>query len=210
MAKKQFFATISMLRPDQLKELDYTAEFKKDFVFMPTSSPAIAMIEMYLNPGDDYEIITVRTDDDNERTKINYDEFKKDLKRLGAKKGMDITISKEILIPHNESREKHIKFFREMCDAYKPLSDVYMDVTYGSKVTSISLFASLVYAENATQCNIEDIIYGKFAHNDRTGGELFSIRCLYELKELVHSASLMGNVNIDEMLDIFGGIQDGE
>lgn len=210
MAKKQFFATISMLLPQQLKELDYKAEFRKDYSFMPTSSPAIAMIEMYLEPGDEYEIITVRTDDDNDRTKLNYDEFKADLVKLGEKKGMDISITKEIIIPHNESREKHIGFFKELCDSYQPLSDVYMDVTFGSKVTSISLFASLVYAENAMRCNIGDIIYGKFAYGNGNGGELFSIRCLYELKELIHSASLMGNVDVDEMLEIFGGMQDGE
>ncbi len=208
MAKKQFFVTISMLNPEQLKKLDYVAEFTNDSDFMPTSSPAVVMIEMYLNPGDDYEIITIRTDDDNARTKINYDEFKNDLKRLSEKKGMDISITKEIRIPHNESREKHIGFFRELCDAYEPMSDVYMDVTFGSKVTSISLFASLVYAENVTKCSICDIIYGKFAFGNRKGGEIFSVKCLYELKELIHSASMMGNVDIDEMLDIFGGMQD--
>lgn len=210
MAKKQFFATISMLNPQQLKKLDYVAEFRTDFSLMPTSSPAITMIEMYLQPGDDYEIITIRTDDDNERTKINYEEFKGELRRLSEKKGFDIAISREILIPHNESREKHIGFFRELCDCYEPMSDVYMDVTFGSKVTSISLFASLVYAENVTRCSIGDIIYGKFAYGNGKGGEIFSIRCLYELKELIHGASMMGNVNIDEMLDIFGGMQDGE
>ena len=209
MSKKQFIVPIPMLKPEDLREVNYSADFNKDFVFTPASFPAIAMIEMYLEKGDEYEIITVRTADDNDRTKGNYEKFKQELKKLSEIKGMDIAITKEILVPHEETKKKHIEFFRALCDIYQPLSDVYMDITYGTKVTSISMFASLVYAENVTKCYISDIVYGKYTHGGEKEGRLFSIRCLYELKELINSASVMGDADIDELLDIFGGIQDG-
>lgn len=208
MAKKQFFITISMNKPEFLKRVSYIPEYKKDFVPMPVTAPGLTMIEMNLEPDDDCEIITIMTDDVNGRTVINYETFKNELSELSKKLGRELSITKEIHIPHEESKEKHIEFFRNVCDAFEPFSEVYMDVTFGTKISSISEFASLVYAEKTTRCKIRDVIYGQYNHNDGEEGYLFSVRCVYELKELIQSASVLGNVDIDKMLDNFGGAND--
>ncbi len=208
MTKKQFFITISMNKPEFLKKVSYVPEFNKNFTPTPVTFPGLAMLEMNLKPDDDYEIITIMTDDVNGRTIINYETFKNELAELSEKLGRELSVTKEIHIPHEESKEKHIKFFRNVCDAFEPFSEVYMDVTYGSKISSISEFASLVYAEKTTRCKIRDVIYGQYNHNDGEEGYLFSVRCVYELKELIQSASMLGNVDIDKMLDNFGGADD--
>lgn len=208
MAKKQFIVTVSMNKPEYLKRVSYIPECGADFSPLPVSAPGLTMIEMNIEQGDDFEIIAIMTDDVNGFTAVNYETFKKELAELSEKLGIELSVTKEIHIPHDESKAKQIKFFRDVCDVYEPFSRVYIDVTYGSKISSFSEFASLVYAEKTTHCKIQDIIYGQYFHNDGKEGKLFSVRNVYELKKLIQSASMLGNVDIDEMLDKFGGMDD--
>ena len=207
MAKKQFIATISMQDPKNLKPLIYKAEFDSTFTSIETASPAICMLQMNLNKGDDYELVTVRTIDDNKFTPINYESFKADLKRLSDVLGFEITIGREIDLPHVENREKHIGFFNDICKVFDKSADIYMDITYGTKATPVAEFASLVYAEKVADCAIKQVIYGKYAYKGNEG-ELYNLRCLYELSQLIHSYSYLENVDINKMLSAFGGNSD--
>ncbi len=206
---KQFYATISMLPEAQLKELVYTEDSTGRNDFMVTSFPSIVMLEMNLKKGDDYELYVIWTEDDNKRFRHCRERFGKELDKLSEKLGFRIEITKELGIPHDESRDKHIGFFREMCATFKPNSDVYMDVTYGSKATSISCFSSLSYAENVMNCDIKQIVYGKYNHGDVPYGTFYDIRCLYELSGLIRNASAINGLNVDKMLDMFGGDSNG-
>lgn len=204
---KQFFATISMQPKESLARLNYIIDGKPDTDIMTASFPSIPMIEMNLSADDEknYEIYLIYTKDDEERYKYCYDTFKKELAELSKRKGFDIKVTGEVQVPHEESRSKHIGFFREMCKTFKPQSDVYMDITYGTKATSVSCFASLSYAENVMNCDIKQIIYGKYNHGDKPTGSLYDVRCLYELSGLIRNASAINGLNVDEMLDMFGG-----
>lgn len=208
MAKKQFFITISLSPKDKLNATIYEPEFRKGFIPMKTTAPGMTLIEMFLEPGDDYEIVAIMTDDVEGKSAANFETFKKELEKLSEKKKMDIRVTKEIHVSFEESKKKHIEFFRNICDSFEPLSEIYMDVTYGTKITSISQFSSLVYAEKVLRCSIREVVYGLFdTKNSKIGknNQLFSVRCVYELKELIQSASMLDGIDIDELLDKFEG-----
>ena len=202
---KQFFATISMQPAKSLEKLDYVLDGAPDTKCMPASFPSIPMLESNLSSDDEYELYLIYTKDDEGRYKHCYDTFYKELSELSERMGFGIKVTAEVQVPHEESRSKHIGFFRDVCKLFKPETDVYMDVTYGTKVTSISCFASLTYAEDVLNCDIRSIVYGKYDHSGSGKGELFDIRALYELSGLIHSASAMPGIDVDKMLDMFGG-----
>lgn len=202
---KQFYATISMQPASALNRIKYTLDWDKERDVMATSFPVITMLETNLAKDEKNELILIYTEDDNERYKHSCELFKKELDELSEKLDIEIKVVQEIAVPHNESRSKHIEFFNKMCHSFKPESDVYMDITYGSKVTSVSCFASLTYAEKIMNCDLKQIIYGKYNHGDKPYGTIYDIRCLYELSGLIHSASAINGLNVDKMLEMFGG-----
>lgn len=205
---KQFIVTVSMLPEDKLRELSYSFEaFPKDD---PVSSrfPAIPLIKKNLNKSDDYEIIAIMTDDENGFSKINLDYFKDELKKLSDQLGYEIALKDEniLTVQPYETQQKHIAFFNSLCKSYKKNAELYVDVTYGTKVSIISQFATLVYAEKNMNCDIAQIIYGLlFGKKDNDSGIIYDIRCLYELNMLIHSCSSIPNMDIEKMLDMFEG-----
>ncbi len=207
---KQFYATISMLPEERLRKISYTMDGSGRSDFMPASFPAIPMLEAELSGGEEYELYLIWTKDDNERFRHCRERFGKELKELSGRLGFEIKVTGELGIPHNESRSKHIGFFRELCRTFRRGSQIYMDVTYGTKITSISCFASLAYAENVMDCDIRSVIYGKFSHVEGAAGTLFDVRCLYELNGLIYNASAINGFDMDKMLDMFGREEDDD
>ena len=202
---KQFFVTISMQPKDSLAKLNYIPESAPGADLMLSSFPSVPMIEMNLSEGDEYEIYLIYTKDDEVRYKHCYDTFYKELAELSERKGFEIRVTGEVQIPHEESRSKHISFFRDVCRLFKQDADVYMDVTYGTKATSISCFASLTYAEEVMNCDIRSIVYGKYDHSGKGEGRLYDIRALYELSGLIHSTSSVKGLDVDKIISMFGG-----
>ena len=196
---KQFFATIPIQPATEVK---YDTDFNSN-VFL-SCFPSIPMIDMNLEKGDEYSITVIWTDDEDGVAKKNIEVFKKELAEMSERKGITIEVTNYIQVPYEESRSKHIAFFRELCNAFKPDSDVFMDVTLGTKATSISSFASLTYAEDVMNCDIRSIIYAKCNFKQKIG-TLYDVRALYELSGLIHSATAMPGIDIDKMLDMFGG-----
>lgn len=192
---KQFFATIPTQSATKVK---YDTDFNS-YVFS-SHFPSIPMIDVNLKKGDEYSITVIWTEDGE--AKKNIEVFKQELAEMSAHKGFTIEVTNYIQVPCEESRSKHITFFRELCSSFKPNSDVFMDVTLGTKATSISSFASLTYAEDVMNCDIHSIIYAK--HNSKQETEtLYDIRALHELSGLIHSASAMPGIDIDKILDMF-------
>ena len=66
-----------------------------------------------------------------------------------------------------------------------------MDLTYGSKLTAIEMFASLFYTEIAADCSIKKVIYGKYSFDGSEYGELFDATELYHKIRFFETAQFM-------------------
>ena len=205
MSKKLIFVTIPMLRREDLKKIEYRAEGQK-FTPSKSSFPSLPMIEWNVNKNDDVKLYVIMTDDDNQRTKDNYEEFKKELQELKDVKNLDnLQISGIIKLPHEETKAKQVQLFQQISKFYENDSDIYMDITYGTKATSIGLFSSLVFAEKLKNCNIKSIVYGKFTHNDSGAGELYDLRSLYEISRLVNAVDYMAADKVEQLINSLWG-----
>lgn len=201
---KQFFVTISMLTKEQLKKIEYSWDERPEIEKMFSCFPSIPMIKNNLSQKDEFEIIAIKTKDDGGRSEHNFDVFKSELNELSKELGMEIKVSKVIELPHEETNKKHIQFFNELCKSYKPESELYVDVTYGSKISSITQFATLVYAEKNRDCAISEVIYGKFAHIEGNNiGTIYDMTSLYELNMMINNCSVLPGVNIDKILNMY-------
>lgn len=213
MSKKQFFVTIPMMNPDPDREkgqngvipLKYSFDGKEERGVTVSRFPSIPLLKNCLKAGDDYDIIALWTDDVKGFSKINLENFKSELAELGKELGIDgLRISKEIVIPQEEGRNKQIQLFKQICGSFSSDSEIYMDLTYGTKMSIINEFSTLVYAEKALDCYIEEIIYGRYTFKGDEG-LIFDVRCLYELNCMVQSCSNIPNVDFTKIFDIFEG-----
>ena len=208
MRKKVFFVTIPMLPSENLKKITYRKEDRGDLSIGESRFPGIIMIENCYLGNEPVKIISIRTKDDNERTEPNYRLFKEELSDLSKRLGLDkeLEIEKEILIEHSENRDKQIQLFSEICSCYEEESDVYMDITYGTKVTPVCMFSTLAYAEKIAKCEIKGVYYGKFSHGSKLAGEFYDVRCLYEIAMLANSAAdYIPREQFDKMFKEFWG-----
>lgn len=204
--KKIFFVSISMLKPENLVPVNYCFEGKDEMTEYKTCYPSIPMLEKNVKPEDDVKIIAVMTDDDNERSKENYRIFLQELDALSSRIGITLQVAEKVIIPHNEDKQKLIALLKNLCAAFEPESEVYMDLTYGTKVTSIELFTSLVYGAKVKNCNIRSVVYGKFNHGENvTTGIIYDIRCLYDIANLIYAADHLPENKIDALLDQLWG-----
>ncbi len=211
---KIFFCTIPMNDPQGIKTVEYSFfgdERKKDIV-VTTKFPAIAMLKTNLKADDDFEIVIMWTDkplksDENSQftdSVTNLNSFYEELDCLSNELGMNLKEkTREIIIPFDESSGKQILTFKMICNSFVKDSEVYMDLTYGTKMSIINEFASVTYAEKACSCYIKEMIYGSFDFGKTAKATIFDIRTLYEMSALIQSASNIPDIDITRIFDMY-------
>ena len=200
--KKVFYITIPMQNPEFLKELRYRKEDTGEIYSRPTRFPGIAMLEWNIFGNEEIKIVTIRSQDKNGYTdNVNYPKFKEELASLGEYLGRELVIDEEIVLPLSENKDKQTSFMREICHSFDPKTYIYMDLTYGTKVTPIGLFSSLVYAEKVDECNIKSVVYGNYAFDGTDTGNYFDVKHLYDMAQLINACYLMPKENLRSMID---------
>lgn len=200
--KKVVITAISMRK--RLELAQYHKEADGEFLSEPMHFPVIALMEWNILPGEEVEVITVRREID-ESTQRNYATFKAELKEMEQRTGLSCPIVKEITVPHEETKEKQVALFKELCSVYPEGADVYIDLSFGTKMTTVCLFTSLTYAEKVKRCNIRHITYGLYDYNaprkePRISG-IYNVRCLYDMASLIHTAEFLNAENIDTLIE---------
>ena len=213
-AKKQFFVTIPMMPPENVRELTYTFKGYPDRAGIKVTSrfPGIALLKENITEGDDFEIVVLwtdkplRTNSNAEFTDsiTNLNTFYDELSKLENEIGVSLKAhTKEIVIPYNEERSKQIESFKMICESFIKSADIYMDLTYGTKMSIIDEFASLIYAEKACGCYIRELVYGSFDFDEGNTAVIYDVRLLYEMNSLIQSASDIPGIDIKKILDMY-------
>jgi len=203
--KKIFFCSMPMLDANGLKKISYYKDDCKDVISRATRFPSIVMLDWSVIGNEDVKIVMVKTDDDNNRTAANIELFNQELVELSNDLGVDLKIDATVTLPHEENREKQISLFKEIASHFEEGADIYMDVTYGTKMTSIGMFSSLVYAEKVKKCNVKSVVYGKYSHNGGEFGNFYDVRSMYEIAMLINSVDHLPANDIDSIIGTLWG-----
>ena len=149
------------------------------------------MLEKYITESTPLKLVTVRTSDKNGRTKECCDLFRRELDALSEALGRNLCIETEILVPPEENEYKEKNVLKELFACFEKESYVYMDLTYGTKLTSIEMFSSLYFAEIVEKCNIKSVVYGQSTFNGSSEGELYDATRLYHTVRFLDAAAQM-------------------
>ncbi len=200
--KQQFIVTNPILPENMLNSAVYSYSGRDDRQPVEAHFAGIPMIKHNVDKNADIKILVVITKDANGNYEKNYKLFLEELKAISDEIGVDLSSKiTTVEIPFSETTDKHISFFTDMCKGFEEGADLYMDVTFGSKVTSIDIFSTLVYAEKIKKCDIKEVVYGKGLKGEPQ--EIFDISTLYRMTQLINTMSYIPNANIDEMLARF-------
>ena len=198
MKKKIFIISIPMLPPENLNALQY--RHPDGALSGRTCFPGIALLEKNAQGKTPVKVVTVRTADDNHRTEKCYHLFQKELESLSDKLDLALRINTEIVVPHSEDEEKSRFLLRELLGVYEKSAYVYMDLTYGTKLTAIELFASLFFAETCHKCSVRSASYGKYAFNNSHIGELYDVATLYHMLRFLETSAQMDKVSFANLV----------
>ena len=198
MKKKIFIVSIPMLPEENLKALQY--RYQDGNLSIRTCFPGIALLEKYASGKAPVKIVTVRTNDDGGRTDDCYDLFRKELKSLSVKLDMELQVETEIAVSHTENEEKSRSLLRKLLSAYEKNAYIYMDLTYGTKMTAIELFSSLFFAETSLNCSIKTAAYGKYSFDRSRIGELYDVTRLYHMLRFLETSSHMDKTSFADLV----------
>ena len=199
MKNKIFIISIPMLPEENLKALQY--RYPDGSLSVKTHFPGIALLEKYTPGKSPVKIVTVRTEDDNQRTEACYRLFHEELGSLSGKLDTPLEIGTEIIVPHIENEEKSRSLLRELLNAYDKSAYVYIDLTYGTKLTAIELFSSLFFAETCRGCSIKNAAYGKYAFDSSEFGELYDVTRLYHMLRFLETSAQMDKASFADLVD---------
>ena len=200
MNKQQFIATIPILDEKTLKKAAYIYADYPERSAVESYFPAIPMIRHNIDPTAEISVIVIFTQAGN--YKHNLELFYKELRAVSDEFNVDLTSNVvEIPVPYEETKKKHTEFFVNIGNALADDADLFMDLTYGSKVSPITEFASLVYAEQAKKCRIKEVVYGKVMGSETP--TIYDIKELYRMSQLINTMSFLPNADLEKLLNSF-------
>lgn len=199
---KQFVCSIA-IRPD-LTKVDYFYPDDPAKTIVHSCFPAISMIANADIEHDDKLIVTpvVTTSGTSE---ANLKAFLAELTALEERYNVRFTVEEPIRVELKETTAKHIAFFKDVSRSYKKGAELYIDLTFGSKVQAISIFQSLCVAES-NGCHVKEVLYGSYIKSEAdTGkGSIYSLRSLYEITQLLNTYSMLPDTDLKKLLDSVG------
>ena len=95
--------------------------------------------------------------------------------------------------------------FKSVSRSYKKGAELYIDLTFGSKVQAISIFQSLCVAES-NGCHVKELLYGSYIKSEADAGKgsIYSLRSLYEITQLLNTYSMLPDTDLEKLLDSVG------
>lgn len=173
--------------------------------------PLTYLIDRDVKVNDDVLVITViQEGGDTRNYSINNNEqYKQEIRtalygRNANVKFLDIEAKKDI------NSSVFDRFFKDIAFALEDGDDLYMDVTFGQKPFSFSMFIAGIYATKACRnTNIQKLIYCQKYLGDITDknppSKIYDITELFNITELACSLPQGTKKNTDRMLNLILG-----
>lgn len=171
--------------------------------------PITYLIENNVEDGDVVVAISIAVDeyDNSNYTVQNSFAFEQEVKKaLALKSNVDIEF-KSVMLDGELSPESFNKCFKNIIELTDDEDQIFMDLSFGHRIFSFSMFAACNYAAKASyDLNVDTVIYSsKSIKNNQsesvTNWNIYDCTSLFRLNELAAEARPGDRIALDELLN---------
>lgn len=203
---KKFFTVVPMQQKGDLTGYEYKAVGNSDLQMnTETKFPVLTAVNAYAVPGEDFRLIAVMPDLENER--YNRELLQEELHVLCETKGLICSKGVEtVIIPADEKVSTHVATFQTLLDYVDDDDELHICMTYGTKPLSTAVIMAAQYAYRVKQnASLSCVLYGKVVRPEKDKetwyGEVYDMTALIQLDEIVRVLANRGVKNPKETID---------
>ena len=208
---KKFITVIPLQVQGQLRRYHYQAvDNSKLQMDGPTSFPILTAVNGYVQPGEEFRLLAIAADSEDGRR--NCAVLRDELERLCRTKGCPCPQIETIPAPADEGVAAQIAAFQRLIACVEDDDELFVCVTYGTKLLSQVTLMAVQYAYQAKKnTSISCVVYGQI---DRSGGQeperwaarIYDETALLQLGEIVRVLVQRGTADpraaVDEILSL--------
>ena len=208
---KKFITVIPLQVQGQLRRYHYQAvDNSRLQMDGPTSFPILTAVNGYVQPGEEFRLLAIAADSEDGRR--NCAVLRDELERLCRTKGCPCPQIETIPAPADEGVAAQIAAFQRLIACVEDDDELFVCVTYGTKLLSQTVLMAVQYAYQAKKnTSISCVVYGQI---DRSGGQeperwtarIYDETALLQLGEIVRVLVQRGTADpraaVDEILSL--------
>lgn len=208
---KKFITVIPLQVQGQLRRYHYQAvDNSRLQMDGPTSFPILTAVNGYVQPGEEFRLLAIAADSEDGRR--NCAVLRDELERLCRTKGCPCPQIETIPAPADEGVAAQIAAFQRLIACVEDDDELFVCVTYGTKLLSQVTLMAVQYAYQAKKnTSISCVVYGQI---DRSGGQeperwaarIYDETALLQLGEIVRVLVQRGTADpraaLDEILSL--------
>ena len=208
---KKFITVIPLQVQGQLRRYHYQAvDNSRLQMDGPTSFPILTAVNGYVQPGEEFRLLAIAADSEDGRR--NCAVLRDELERLCRTKGCPCPQVETIPAPADEGVAAQIAAFQRLIACVEDDDELFVCVTYGTKLLSQVTLMVVQYAYQAKKnTSISCVVYGQI---DRSGGQeperwtarIYDETALLQLGEIVRVLVQRGTADpraaLDEILSL--------
>lgn len=208
---KKFITVIPLQVQGQLRRYHYQAvDNSRLQMDGPTSFPILTAVNGYVQPGEEFRLLAIAADSEDGRR--NCAVLQGELEELCRTKGCPCLQIETIPAPADEGVAAQIAAFQRLIACVEDDDELFVCVTYGTKLLSQVTLMAVQYAYQAKKnTSISCVVYGQI---DRSGGQeperwtarIYDETALLQLGEIVRVLVQRGTADpraaLDEILSL--------
>lgn len=190
---KKFFTVIPLQLRGNLDEYVYEAVGNQKLSQeAPTHFPVMTAIRGYVEPGDEFRVIAVQSNDDSCRR--NLEILKGELDDFCAATGASCPKGVEVIeTPIDDSVSAHLDTFQKLIDFAQDGDALFADMTYGTKPTSQMLMMAQYAYRVKKNTMLGCIVYGQVDRSVQPPhGRVYDMTALIQMDEIVNTLASRG------------------
>ena len=165
---KKFFTNVPLQKEGQLQRCLYeTRGNSKLAMAEKTSFPIIQAINGYVEPDEDFRVIAVVRDNEDEER--NYKYLQKELQELCDRKGLKFPESgvERVRGPEDQRVASNVATFQSLLEYVDDEDELFACVTFGTKPMSMALLMAVRYAYRLKKnTTVSCVVYGEVDRHD--------------------------------------------
>lgn len=189
--KKIFIGSTKLAKG--MEEIQYRVATKRLKETVPFYYGFSTVIANNIEKEDRAKLVILELQRKSGAIKENTDYYLADIEKISTQSGVNIE-HVVIPVPFNESKVTFQNAFAALIQELEDNAEIYVDITFGAKTTSLLLLSFLQFAETQFNCSVKMIDYVQ-RDFDETEKPIIGSECIYDVTSLYYLNALMNNMN---------------